>query len=133
MGGHPPHGKGPGGVPGPGGADFDGADPAATCRREVGVHHSSNGKGGGRFRDDRGVHSEKSEHGRAVHFYVIASVPVLGNIEDTGGMGGDVVVGAGGHRPSGGKGYGGSGGGRGRDIGFTEGGKGRLLGWGTNR
>ena len=49
MGGPSLHGQGPGGVPGPGGAAFDGADPAASGRQEVGVHLGENIKGGGGF------------------------------------------------------------------------------------
>ena len=76
MGGHPPLEQGPGGVPGPGGAAFDEKATTAENRREVGVHLDGNGKGGGGFSDDGGIHSAKAEHGRAVHCYAIASGPV---------------------------------------------------------
>ena len=45
----PPYGQGPGGVPGPGGAAFDGAAPAAAGRREVGIQLDCDSKGGGGF------------------------------------------------------------------------------------
>ena len=46
MGGHPPHGTGLGGVPGPGGATIDGEDPAVADRREKGIHLSGGRKVG---------------------------------------------------------------------------------------
>ena len=50
MGGHPPHNKvHGGGVPGPGGASFEGADPAEAVRREVVEHLVINDKVGGWF------------------------------------------------------------------------------------
>ena len=47
MGGHPPHGIGPGGFTGTGGAAADGADPAAEAEREVRVHLGGGGKSEG--------------------------------------------------------------------------------------
>ena len=72
MVGHTPYWQGPGGVPLPGGAASDRADPAAENRQEVGVHLGGNGKGGGGFPYDGGVNSVEAEHGRALHCYKIA-------------------------------------------------------------
>ena len=49
MGGYPPHGPVPGGVPGPGGPAIYGVDTVAAGRREVEVHLVGGGKGGGGF------------------------------------------------------------------------------------
>ena len=76
MVGHPPHGKGPGGGLGPGGLVSDAAAPEAENIQEVGVHLGGDGWRGGGFPYDGGVHLEKVEHGRAVHFYVIDYGPV---------------------------------------------------------
>ena len=65
-----------GGVPVPGGASIDGDVPVAAGRQEVGIHLGSGGKGGGRVRGNVGLHSDKVEHGCAVHFYAISSGPV---------------------------------------------------------
>ena len=65
-----------GGVPGLSGTAINRDTPAALVRREVGVHLGDNVKGGGGFLEDIGVHLEKVEHSRAVHCYVIASVPM---------------------------------------------------------
>ena len=76
MGGHPPHGKGTGGVPLTVGAASDGVDTTSENRQEVGVHTGSYGKGICGVPDDGGVHSAKAENGHAVHCYAIASGPV---------------------------------------------------------
>ena len=47
MGDYPPHGPGPGGVSGPGGATIDRAVTAAAGRREMGIHLDGGGKGVG--------------------------------------------------------------------------------------
>ena len=73
MGGHPPHGQGPGGFLGPYCAASNGAAPVAENRQEVGANLGGNNKGGSGFLDNGGVYLEKSEHGRAVHCYSIAS------------------------------------------------------------
>ena len=44
MGGYPPHGPGPGGVPITGGAVISGVAPATVGRQEVGVHLVGGGK-----------------------------------------------------------------------------------------
>ena len=44
MGGYPPHGTGPGGVPIPGGAATEGADATAEVVQKVGVHLSRVGE-----------------------------------------------------------------------------------------
>ena len=46
VGGYPPHGTGPRGFPGPGGAVIYGADPAAVSIWEVGLHLGRYGKVG---------------------------------------------------------------------------------------
>ena len=47
MGGYPPHGTGPRGVPVPGGAATDGEAPAAAGKRKVVFHLGGGGESGG--------------------------------------------------------------------------------------
>ena len=48
MGVHPPHGKGPGGLPIKVGADTYGEDPTSEAEWGVGVHLIGGGKSGGK-------------------------------------------------------------------------------------
>ena len=72
----PPHGPGPGGVPGPGGANIDREDPAETDRWKMGMHLGVSSKRGGRIRGDGRIYLEKAEHGCAINSYAIASGPM---------------------------------------------------------
>ena len=76
LGGHPPHGKCPGGVSGPYGKTADEVAPAAETGREVDVHLGGKGKGGGRVTEYGGIHPAALEHGRIVHRYAITVRPV---------------------------------------------------------
>ena len=64
---------GTGEFPGPGGETINREAHAATERWNMGIHFGSGGKRGGGIRGNRRIHSEKAEHGRAVHIYAIAS------------------------------------------------------------
>ena len=55
MGGHPPHGNGPGGVSDSGGERSDGTAPVEENGQDVKIHHGGGGKGGGGFLDNGGI------------------------------------------------------------------------------
>ena len=55
LGGHPPHGQGPGGVSDPSGETADGAVPVEYNVLEVEIHLFGGGKGGGGVLDDGGI------------------------------------------------------------------------------
>ena len=74
-------------------------DPAESDRRKTIKHLGGGGKRGGRIRGDIIRHYEKVERGRSVHIYAIASGYVWGDGKNSGGTGGDAVVGESGYRP----------------------------------
>ena len=55
LGGHPPHGHGPGEVSEPGGKTADGTASIEDNRRDVEIHLGGIDKGGGGFLDDGGI------------------------------------------------------------------------------
>ena len=75
-GGRPPHGPGPWGVPGPGGATVDREAPEEMELQKMGIHIRGGGKRGGRVQGDGIIKSEKVEHGQAVHSYGMNSIPL---------------------------------------------------------
>ena len=86
-------GKALGGGSDPGGETA----PAEDTGREVEIHLSGDGKGGGGILDDGGVYQGAAEHGRTVHPYTITVRPVCGVLKVSGGASRDVVVGIGGN------------------------------------
>ena len=123
-----------GGVPGIDGMTVYREAPTETEWRKMGIDIGGGGKRGGGFRGDGGIFLEKAEHGHAVHSYSINYGPVKGNRDNTGGAGGDVVVGEIRYRPNMGQGGGGVGNGDGRGRREQlQGERGRLQGWDTGR
>ena len=76
LGGQPPHGKGPGEVPGPGGNTTDRAATAAEALREVDVHLSGDGNGGGGVPHNGVIHSATQEQGHTEHCYAVTVRPM---------------------------------------------------------
>ena len=75
-----------------------GADPVAAGRRKVGAHLGGGGKRRVGAVNHGYIHPEEAEYSRAVHFYATAYGPLQGEGEESGGAGGYVVVGSGGHQ-----------------------------------
>ena len=76
LGGHLPHGHGPGGVSDPCGKMADGTAPTEDNRRDVEIHPGGGGKGGGGFLDDGGIGQAAPEHGHILYRYAITVRPV---------------------------------------------------------
>ena len=76
LGGHHPHGKGPGGFSGTCDETADGAAPAVETLWEVDVHLDGYGNGGGGVPADGGIHSAMPEHSCTVNHYAITVRPV---------------------------------------------------------
>ena len=56
LGGHTPHGQGPGGVSGPGGKTADRTAPTEETEQEVDIHLGGKDTGGGGVLDDGVIH-----------------------------------------------------------------------------
>ena len=76
--GYSPHGTGPRGFPGPGGAETNGADPTVEDIWEVGVHLGGGGDIRGGVWADVDLYSAEAEYNIAVYFYAIAYGPLWG-------------------------------------------------------
>ena len=76
LGGHPLHGKGPGGDPYLGGKTADGTAPTEDNRQEVEIYLCGGGKGGGGVLDDGLIRQAAPAHSCTVHFYAITVRPV---------------------------------------------------------
>ena len=96
LGGDPPYGKDPGGVPPPGGERDQGATPPATSQRELALPTTGGRDGGGRDGGTGDLHRQEAEHGGPVHRDSAHSGPLSGGGEMPRGTGGEKVVGAGG-------------------------------------